>query len=63
MKHHAMISLGLLLALVFSYRGALALLEPGLGVQEAYLAGGLILSAWLIKGGLAEWKFARQNRK
>ena len=62
MKHHFMISLGLLLLLVFSYRGALALIEPGIGFSEAYLAGGLILSGWLIKGGIAEWRFARRER-
>ena len=61
-KHHIMIALGVLLLLVFSYRGALALLEPGIGGKEAYLAGGLILSGWLIIGGIAEWRHTNRNR-
>ena len=63
MKHHIMLSLGILMLLVFSYRGALALIEPGLGVSEAYLAGGLVLSGWLIKGGITEWRYARRQRR
>lgn len=46
--------------LVFSYRGALALLEPGLGFKELYLAGGLFLAGWLILGGIAEWRHTRK---
>ena len=57
-----MISLGVLLLLVFLYREALAIIEPGIGISKAYLAGGLILSAWLTKGGIAEWRFARRER-
>ncbi|MEL7446944.1 MAG: hypothetical protein AAGK02_14230 [Pseudomonadota bacterium] len=54
MKHHIMIALGLLLLVIFAYRGALALAAPGLGVLEAYIAGGLVLGGWLIRAGLAE---------
>lgn len=59
MKHHIMLALGILLGLVFAVRLAVAILEPGLGVRELYLMGGLVLSAWLILGGLAEWRHAR----
>ncbi len=62
MKHHIMIALGILLGLIFAMRAAFALLEPGLGFREAYLLGGLVLSGWLIIGGLAEWRHARAMR-
>lgn len=57
-----MIALGLVLGLTFALRLARALLTPGLGVAEAYLAGGLVLSVWLIIGGLAEWRHTRAQR-
>lgn len=63
MKHHIMISLGILMGVVFAFRAASAILEPGLGIHEAYLLGGLILSGWLIMGGIAEWRHARSSRK
>ncbi|MEM7767101.1 MAG: hypothetical protein AAF253_06395 [Pseudomonadota bacterium] len=56
MKHHIMIALGLLLGLIFAYRGAIALATPGWGLPEAYIAGGLVLAGWLIRAGLAEWR-------
>lgn len=61
MKHHIMIALGLLMAVIFGYRAAMALLEPGLGVREAYLLGGLVIAAWLIFSGLKERRYARSN--
>ena len=61
MKKHVMLALGFLMCVIYGFRMALALLEPGLGITEAYLAGGLLLSGWLIKGGLAEWRFARMQ--
>lgn len=63
MKHHIMISLGILMGVTFAFRAASAILEPGLGVREAYLLGGLILSGWLITGGIAEWRHASKSRK
>ncbi|MDX1293287.1 MAG: hypothetical protein R3265_10785 [Hyphomonas sp.] len=63
MKHHIMISLGILMGLVFAFRAASAILEPGLGFREAYLLGGLVLSGWLIMGGIAEWRHARKSAK
>ena len=62
-KHHIMISLGILLGLVFAFRAATAILEPGFGFREVYLLGGLVLSGWLIMGGLAEWRHARKTRQ
>ena len=62
MKHHIMIALGLVLGLSFALRLARAVLTPGLGMSEAYLAGGLVLSVWLIIGGLAEWRHVRAQR-
>jgi hypothetical protein len=61
MKHHIMISLGLLMCVVFAYRGAVALLAPGLGFEEAYIAGGLLIAGWLIRSGLVEWRTARKR--
>ena len=61
MKHHIMIALGLLMTVIFGFRMANAVLEPGLGFSEAYLAGGLILAAWLIFAGLKERRFARSQ--
>ena len=54
MKSHIMIALGLLMAAVFSYRLANALLAPGIGWLELYLFGGIIIAAALIFGGLRE---------
>lgn len=62
MKNHIMIALGLLMAAIFAYQGANALLEPGFGGREAYVAGGLVLAGWLIYGGLSEWRAARKSR-
>lgn len=62
MKHHIMIALGLLMAAIFAYLGAIAILEPGLGGREVYVAGGLILAVWLIFGGLAEWRALRRGK-
>ncbi|MCR9270211.1 MAG: hypothetical protein ACX94B_09265 [Henriciella sp.] len=61
MKHHLMIALGLLMAAVFSYRLANALLAPGLGVSELYLAGGVVIAAALIFGGLKERRHVRNQ--
>lgn len=61
MKHHIMIAFGLLMAVVYSYRMANALLAPGLGVSELYLAGGLVIAAWLIFAGLKERRRAHSR--
>lgn len=63
MKHHIMIALGLLMTVIFGYRMADAILTPGLGGLELYLAGGLILAGWLIFAGLKERRFARNESK
>ena len=59
MKHHLMIALGLLMAAVFSYRLANALLVPGFGGSELYLFGGVVIAALLIFFGLKERRHAR----
>lgn len=59
MKAHVMLALGLLLGAVFALRLAMAVAAPGFGWNEAYLAGGVALSAWLVMGGIAEWRHAR----
>ena len=59
MKHHIMIALGLLMTFIFGFRMANAVIDPGLGFRELYLAGGLFLAAWLILAGLKERRFAR----
>ena len=60
MKHHLMIALGLLMAAVFSFRLANALVAPGLGVSELYLFGGVVIAAALIFFGLRERRAARE---
>lgn len=62
MKHHIMIALGILMGLIFAFRMAVALLEPGLGFREVYLAGGLVLAGWLFVGGLAQWRQDRAGK-
>lgn len=62
MKHHIMIALGLLMATIFSYQGAMAWLDPGIGGREAYVAGGLLLAGWLIYSGLSEWRAASKTK-
>ena len=59
MKHHLMIALGLLMAAVFSYRLANALLIPGIGGSELYLFGGVVIAALLIFFALKERRHAR----
>lgn len=59
MKHHLMIALGLLMAAVFSYRLANALLIPGIGGSELYLFGGVVIAALLIFSALKERRHAR----
>jgi len=59
MKHHIMISFGLLMAAVFGFRLANAIMAPGLGWHELYLLGGNVIAAWLIFAGLKERRHAR----
>lgn len=61
MKHHIMISLGLLLGALFSYRLANALTQSPLGLWHLYLLGGVVLASWLIYAGLKERRHARQS--
>lgn len=61
MKSHIMIALGILMAIVFGFRAANALLEPGFGLREAYLFGGLFIAGWLVLAGLKERRHAREH--
>lgn len=63
MKHHIMISLGLLMAAVFSFRPAKALLATGFGILELYLFGGIVIAAALIFVGLKERRQAHEQSK
>lgn len=63
MKHHLMIALGLLMATVFSYRLANAMLAPGLGGAELYLFGGVVIAALLIFFGLKERRHMRDRAR
>ena len=58
-----MISLGLLMAAVFSFRLTNALLAPGLGILELYLFGGIVIAAALLFFGLKERRQARAQSK
>lgn len=58
-----MIALGLLMAAVFSFRLANALLAPGFGILELYLFGGIVIAAALIFFGLKERRQAREQSK
>ncbi|MEM7493095.1 MAG: hypothetical protein AAF296_06900 [Pseudomonadota bacterium] len=56
MKHHVMMAMGLLMAAIFSFMMANALVKPGLGIAEAYYAGGLAIAGFLLHGGWREWQ-------
>ena len=58
-----MIALGLLMAAVFSFRLANALLAPGFGILELYLFGGIVIAAALIFFGLKKRRQAREQSK
>lgn len=61
MKHHLMIVLGLILAGIFAWRASDALADPGLGLRELYIAGGVVISAVLIWSGIREWRARRTD--
>ncbi|MAP94726.1 MAG: hypothetical protein CMK07_07225 [Ponticaulis sp.] len=60
MKHHIMMALGILMAVIFAYRGANALLSPGFGLTELYILGGLVLAGALMVFG---WQGFRASKK
>lgn len=61
MKSHLMIALGLLMAAVFSFRLANAIVVPGWGISELYLLGGIVIAAFLILSGLRERRHVREQ--
>ena len=63
MKHHVMISLGLLMSAIFAYRLANALIASEFGFHEVYLLGGLGIAGWLIKAGLSERRASKSSNK
>lgn len=56
MKSHLFIALGLLIAAIFVMRGFEAIAEPGLGLREAYVLGGFIISGFVVRAGWKERK-------
>ena len=54
MRAHLTLAFGFLLAAIFAYRGANALLEPGFGLSELYVLGGLIFAGWFMFSGSRE---------
>lgn len=62
LKHHLMIAAGLIMFIIFLFRGANALAVPGIGLAEAYVAGGLFLAVLVILKGVANWRAARASK-
>jgi len=52
MMKHAYTILGLLMLGIFLWRGAEAIARPGLGLEEIYVAGGVILALVLTAMGI-----------
>lgn len=52
MKHHIMFAVGILIAIIFAYQGAIALMAPGIGLWEAYILGGLVLAVLILRKGV-----------
>ncbi len=52
MRHHAFITLGLVMLGIFLWRAVDALGRPGTGLEEVYIAGGVVLAGALIASGL-----------
>lgn len=63
MKHHVMLALGFLMIAIFLFQGLDVLRAPGHGIEEVYVAGGLVLGGWLLMGGRSEWRAARKARE
>ncbi|PHR61936.1 MAG: hypothetical protein COA43_01825 [Robiginitomaculum sp.] len=63
MKHHLMIALGLILAIIFIIRGAEAFAQPGLGIRELYVLGGFIFSGILLWKGFRDWREAKNTKR
>ncbi len=65
MRAHLTLAFGLLLAAIFAYRGANAILEPGFGLSELYVFGGLVFAGWFTFAGsrdlLARRRAAKQD--
>ncbi|MGH1420986.1 MAG: hypothetical protein ACRBEQ_04145 [Hyphomonas sp.] len=59
MKYHLMMAAGITLFVTFAYRFAMALSAPGLGWQEAYLLGGMLLGGFVIRNGFVAWRRTR----
>lgn len=60
LKYHLMTAVGITLFVTFAYRLALAVAAPGLGLHEAYLVGGMLISAFVIRNGFVGWRETRR---
>jgi len=58
MKAHFFMSMGLLIAAIFVWRGMEALADPGIGLREVYILGGFIVAGLLFHHG---WTARRES--
>lgn len=64
MKGHLFVAFGLIVASIFVFRLLDAIAQPGIGLAEAYVAGGFILSAYLVYfGGREILEKRKQDRQ
>lgn len=63
MRAHLTLAFGFLLAAIFAYRGANALLTPGFGLGELYVLGGLVFAGWFIFSGSRELLARRREAR
>lgn len=63
MRAHLLLAIGLLILTIFAYRGANALMEPGIGWNELYVLGGLILGGWISFSGSSELLARRREAR
>ncbi len=63
MRAHLTLAFGLLLAAIFAWRGANAILEPGIGLSEAYVLGGLVFAGWFMFSGSRDLLSRYRSRK
>jgi hypothetical protein len=62
MKKHVYTIFGLLMLGIFLWRGAEAVARPGLGLEEVYIAGGVVLALVLTAMGIRMHMAERRAR-